>query len=141
MEESVFWKSYGLVTLLIIVCLYLLDLTVPPTEAFNAFSMITIACFSGVMVYVYYRSQVAIRSTDQFRFVRLMLMLFLVKFFLCVFLVAIFWKVRMPDNREAVLPFLMIYIFYTIFEVWFLSKIARESPGKMVDEQSEQQEQ
>lgn len=141
MEESVFWKSYGLVTLLIFVCLYLFDLAVPPTEAFNTFSMITVACFSGVLVFVFYRSRIAVRSTDQFRFVRLMLLLFLIKFFLCVFLVAIYWKVAVPDNREAVLPFLLIYIFYTIFEVWFLSKIAHESPGKETDDTSEQQEQ
>jgi hypothetical protein len=54
-----------------------------------------------------------------------MMILILVKMFVCIGLVVAYVKISSPDSKLFVLPFLTIYLIYTIFEIFVLQKIAR----------------
>lgn len=134
MPANIFWKQYFLVSTGIVVLLLVLHLIWPQSNAISPFSFAAMGLFSAVLIFAYMRSSMAVRSSDPYLFIRLMLMLFLVKFFICLILVAVYWKIAQPQSKLAILPFFLIYLIYTTFEVYFLDKIARYT-SKTEDDQ------
>lgn len=126
MDDSRFWKLFSFVTIIILIALAGMRIIWPGSMALSPFSFITVAVFSTILIMMYKRSKAAVISTDPYLFVRLMLVFFLLKFFLCLGLVALYWVLTIPSDKIAILPFFLIYLIYTTFEVYFLDKIAKQ---------------
>jgi hypothetical protein len=61
------------------------------------------------------------------------MMIIIVKMLVCVLIVAVYLKIVAPESKLFVLPFLVIYLIFTIFEVIVLERIARAETTDRVD--------
>ncbi len=50
------------------------------------------------------------------------------KMFLAFILVGIYYKTHAPSSKLFIVPFFVIYTAYTVFEVWFMTKLAKWKP-------------
>jgi hypothetical protein len=78
-----------------------------------------------IVILAYYSGRRAVLSKSKFRFVQLMMMLIVFKMLICVALVVAHMKIHQPPSKLFVIPFLAIYLIFTLFEIYVLEKLAR----------------
>lgn len=66
-------------------------------------------------------------SDNLFSFNNVVVASFLIKLFLSVGVIMFFERYFEPPSKNHILHFILVYIVYTIFEVYFLTKLARSS--------------
>lgn len=120
-----FWKYLVLIIIVTLGALMVWNLFLPKSDAFSTFTMICMATFTAINILAYYAAIRAINSKSKYRFVQLMMMLILFKMIICVGLVVAHVKINQPDTKLFVLPFLTIYLIFTLFEIYVLEKLAR----------------
>jgi hypothetical protein len=52
----------------------------------------------------------------------------LVKMVFSIVLLLVYKEVKQPLDGKFILPFLTIYLIFTIFETWFMVRLADEKP-------------
>ncbi|MDX1476935.1 MAG: hypothetical protein R3301_04485 [Saprospiraceae bacterium] len=129
MTTKTFWSLLGGTILIAGALLLLLDVLLPQSDAVSQFTMICTAVFVLINVLAYYLGIGAARSDNKYRFIHLMMILILVKMMICVALVLIYVRIGQPATKLFVIPFLAIYIIFTIFEIYVLQRVARIKPG------------
>lgn len=120
-----FWKYLLLIILVTLGALLLWDVFLPKSEAFSTFTIICMVTFTAINILAYFAAIRAVNSKSKYRFVQLMMMLILFKMMICVGLVVAHVKINQPDTKLFVLPFLTIYLIFTLFEIYVLEKLAR----------------
>jgi len=125
MTTGSFWKGLTAVIALSLATLWVMHALLPDIDAWGAFSLWTIAVFTAIVIGAFYLGQMAVRSESKARFIQLVMMIIFVKMMVCILLVGIYIKIEAPDSRLFVVPFLAIYLIFTIFEVIVLERIAR----------------
>jgi len=83
-------------------------------------SWIAIAFFTLLSILIFYFGDRSAKSDDKYMFVRIILMNVMFKIIACFGLVAIYYKLYNPSSRFFVLPFLMVYLIFTVFETYCL---------------------
>ena len=132
MSIGTFWKGLAGIILLTALVLLGLDFLVPASNALGGLSLLSTLVFSGILIGAYYLGQMAIHSASKSRFIQLVMMIIVIKMLVCVLIIAVYVKVVAPDTKLFVIPFLVIYLFFTIFEVIVLERIARtDSSGEI----------
>jgi hypothetical protein len=114
-----------LVTAFTICALFAWHIFLPESAAKSRFTLWCVITFVVINILAYYSGLRAATSKSNYRFIQLMMILILVKMFVCIGLVVAYVKISSPDSKLFVLPFLTIYLIYTIFEIFVLQKIAR----------------
>ena len=125
MSIGTFWKGLAGIILLTAAVLWGLDILFPASNALGQLSLISAIIFIAIVIGAYYLGQMAIRSASKSRFIQLVMMIIMIKMFVCVLIIAVYLKVVVPESKLFVLPFLVIYLIFTIFEVIILERIAR----------------
>jgi hypothetical protein len=77
-------------------------------------------------IFVFKLSLKVAESKDLNAFTRLIMYNLMIKLFMSIFIVLIYYKVVEPTERLFILPFIVIYLIFTIFEAMFLSRQARQ---------------
>ncbi|MDX1407278.1 MAG: hypothetical protein R3330_04070 [Saprospiraceae bacterium] len=134
MTTKTFWSLLGGTILLAALLLLALDALLPASDAVSQFTMICTAVFVMINVLAFFLGTGAARSANKYRFIHLMMILILVKMMICVALVLIYVRIGQPASKLFVIPFLMIYVIFTVFEIYVLQKVARIKPQEANDE-------
>ena len=109
-------------------CLHILEALAPQLQAVSMFTMLCIGVFSAIVGLAYILGARTAQSEARGRFVQLVMFLIVIKMLICVLLVVLHVKLNTPENKLFVIPFLMIYLIFTIFEVYVLERLARLKP-------------
>lgn len=83
------------------------------------FGVLSVLSFLGGKYYV--------KKSNKNAFSRFVMMLILGRLLLSIGVIIGYYKLAHPQSKLFLLPFFMVYLFYTIFEVVFLSAIGREA--------------
>ncbi|NRB47567.1 MAG: hypothetical protein HRU41_07825 [Saprospiraceae bacterium] len=88
-------------------------------------STVSLIFFTLLSIIVFHLGLRMIKSRNKNDFSRLVLGFTGFKMMLSVALVFIYQSVAEPTDRWFVIPFLLIYVLYTIFETYFLMRLGR----------------
>ncbi len=100
-------------------------------DAFAAYwdlSLVSIFVFIVMCCGLYFISKISVQSTNKHLFISIALGNLFVKFLVTAIILAGYYKLLHPSDTNFVLPYLIIYIAFTIFETVLILKI---SDGKI----------
>ena len=92
---------------------------------FTDFSLYAIAAFFILSYLMYYLGSKAAGSNNKYTFNNIIVGNMILKMFMCVIIVLVYKNAYNIQSRAFLLPFLIIYLSYTIFETYFLTKLAK----------------
>lgn len=105
--------------------LAVMNLILPGSEAFSSLSVTSSIGFGMIVVLAYYIGKKAAKSSSRFVFIRMTVVFIFVKMALGVALVVYHVRIELPGNKLFILPFLIIYLLFTIYEIYVLEKLGR----------------
>lgn len=124
MQRGTFFQQLFLLTLIVLLLLLALH-QLPSLQQDAPFSWLSLAFFVLLSIVTYFIAYRSVQHKNKFAFVNASLVMTFVKMVLCIALVAAYIKLTNPPSRTFILPFLGIYVIYTIFETYFLMKIGK----------------
>ena len=83
-------------------------------------SFIAIALFSSLSTFINVFGSLILKSENKYSFIRLVMVNVMIKVLASIATVWIYFKLYTPDNKFFLLPFLLVYLIFTIFETSFL---------------------
>ncbi|MEM9835522.1 MAG: hypothetical protein AAF828_03415 [Bacteroidota bacterium] len=90
-------------------------------------SIISVALFFLLSVLVFFLGRRTARSDNKFAFNNLVMGVTISKMFLSGGVIAAYALLAKPTDKIFVLPFFLIYLLFTAYEVYVLMKMARET--------------
>lgn len=125
MQPKVFFPKLGLVSAGASAVLAALHFAAPPVQAHWGFSIAAVLVSALVCVGLYYAGASSARSSNKYAFTNLVSVSVFGKMGLALAGLFIYRSVANPPNEWFVGIFLWCYIVFTIFEVWFMTKLAK----------------
>ncbi len=98
---------------------------VPVTAPYATFFWLSIGLYVLFSLVVHFFAKKAAASSNQLAFTNVTIGSMAAKLFVSIFLVVIYKKVAAPTDDFFVVPFLFVYLAYTIFETNFMIKLGR----------------
>lgn len=126
MRNSLFLRALVWTLIITAALLFLLRIIIP-FPYYNELSVAGLIAFTLLSFGVYYVGQNWAKSPNKYLYIHLVIYNLMAKLFVSFLLLALFYKLAKPEQDLFVLPFLVIYLCFTIFETFFMSKQARES--------------
>jgi len=121
MKEVAFYKGLGLS-----VCASLLFVAAANfflgDNAEWKLSLLSIILFATLSLVVYNMANRALNSSDKYLFVRIIILNVIVKILLSFALFLLFYYISKPSSRFFIVPFLLVYLIFTIFETNVLTR-------------------
>jgi len=97
----------------------------------NMLMYISIVLFTVLALGVYLLSERAARMGSKNFFMQIVMINTMVKMFGAVVAVIGYFYMTKPSSAKFIVPFLIVYVLYTIFDAWFMMKQSRNiSLGK-----------
>jgi len=114
-------------SIIIILCLLITSLSfiIPSLNTHIPFSVIIISLFSVLSLSIYYIGNHLANSSNKYLYNNLIIINVMLKIVLSVSAIIVYVKVTHPENNWYLLIFILIYILFTIFEVYFMTKQAK----------------
>ena len=125
MPNSLFYKYLVLVTVGCSAVLAALHFLLEPMRQHWSLSVACIIVFVVLSLGLYFASLSAAKSTSKVAFNGLISGSVFGKMVLAIAVLFIYQNTVKPDNQWFVGIFLFIYVVFTVFEVWFMTKLAR----------------
>ena len=97
-----------------------------PISQYILLGIIGLLFFIILSVFVFKVAGRMARSRDLNAFTRLIMYNLMIKLFLSFAIIWLYYSIVKPDERLFILPYIVIYLIFTIFEAMFLSKQARQ---------------
>jgi len=91
-------------------------------------SFYTVAMFALLSIFLFFFLKRSIFSSSKQLFISITLTNMLIKMFCSIALLLIYRELNQPPDGKFILPFLSIYLIFTIFETWFMVKLSDENP-------------
>ena len=91
-------------------------------------SVIGTVVFFVMSLLLFFFLNISLKSTNKQLFLSITLANMLVKMVTTIAILLIYRKFSAPPDNKFVFPFLIIYISFTIFETWFMVKLAHRKP-------------
>ena len=129
MNHRKFFTQLSFVSLGIIVVIFLFNL-VPAFQAFQSLSWISFFFFLALSVLMYFIGHFAANSSDKNSFLQIVMASTFFKMVLCLAIIISYAKIAKPESKLFVIPFLTIYIIFTIFETYYMMKLSYIKPNK-----------
>ncbi len=101
--------------------------TLTPLGDYQDLGWISILFFALISVGMYYLGQRAADSSNKNDFTNAVLGFIISKLLLSIAIIAVYLFTVQPASNFFVLPFFVVYLLFTIFEVSFLMKLGRTS--------------
>ena len=124
MNLSAFIKAL-IATVAISIGLYYLLIQFFPAFSYTDLTWIAIGMFGLISLLVFFLAQKASKSDNKYSFLNIVVMNLFMKIFLSFIVVVAYVKITQPADKWYLVPFTMIYLIFTIFETYFLSKAAK----------------
>ena len=96
---------------------------------FDQYSSVTwwsLGLFIPLSIGMYFFGEKASKSENKLLFHNLIIITIFAKMFLSVFTLLIYKKIFHPETKNFTLPFFLVYFIFTIFETYFMVKLAQK---------------
>ncbi len=93
-----------------------------PFQVFSYLSCIGFILFSSLMFFLTHRAAL---SADKNLFLQQVMATTFIKMLFCIIIVIGYFKLAMPPTKMYAVPFLIIYLIFTIFETYFMMKLSK----------------
>ena len=123
MKKNPFWKYFVFISLLVIIFLAIVSIF----DIFRADILLSIIGFifmASATAGFYLLSLKALKSTNKMAFIQLVMFNVIFKIVGFMVIAAFYFKIVHPTKKYFILPFLVIYFIYTIFETIYIYKLA-----------------
>lgn len=91
-------------------------------------SVMTVVLFTILSIVLYIALRISVKSTNKQLFISYTILNMIIRMVMSIGLLLMYREIYKPVDGKFVLPFLVIYILFTIFETSFMLKIADEKP-------------
>ena len=98
-----------------------------PLDAYLDITTWSLALFALFTIAMFFLGRKAARSKNGNLFLYIIIINVFVKLLGSFIIVFLYVEYKSPESNMFIVPFLMNYLFFTIFETYFLSKQAHES--------------
>ncbi len=126
MESSDFYKYLGGVIAVAIAGLLLLS-KVLSMHDHKLLGWLGLVFFIVLSIVIFMMGKAKAGSKDSNAFTRLIMYNLMIKMFSSVCIVFIYYVVTKPMEKLFIIPFVFIYFLFTIFEVFFLTRLSSQS--------------
>lgn len=127
MSTRNFFKYLLLLSLIVAIALFFFH-RLPQFQPFSTISWISLLFFISLSLMMYFVGYATAISQDKNAFSRMLLFFTASKMLLSVLILVAYYELAKPVSGLFVVPFLVIYVAYTIFETWFMMKLAKLKP-------------
>ena len=124
MNHRIFFIQLGVISLSTFLILFLLN-QIPQFSPFKTFSYISCLGFILFSAGMYFLSYRAAMSSDKSLFLQQVLITTFMKMGLCIFVIIGYFKLAEPSSKMYAVPFLIVYLIFTIFETYFMMKLSK----------------
>jgi len=98
-----------------------------PIDYATPFTVVTIVIFIGFCVALFYLGKRTAGAENKFLFTNVFMGVTMLKMFLCGGMIGAYAYLAGPENKLFVVPFFLSYMTFTLLEIIFLMKLARET--------------
>jgi len=126
MYPRYFFKYLAIVTASSAAFLGVLHVTAPQAQMHWKLAIATVLLFVLVCIGLFYAGSSAAKSSNKYAFTNLVSLSVFGKMVLTLAFLYVYQQVTHPENQWFVGIFLFCYVVYTSFEVWFMTKLAKE---------------
>lgn len=123
MKVSTFWYSFITLSILTLSLLF----WVHQFDTFRPHTLLAALIFSFmwlVTLFMFFLGRKAVQSSNKYMFIRLVIGSVMAKMMLILLIIVVYVKIAQPESKFFVLPFLGVYLIFSIFETLVLYKIA-----------------
>jgi hypothetical protein len=124
MSDQVFYKQFGItfgVAFLLVLISYFIKVLAP----YIGLSIAGFVFFNLLTLVIYIFAKRSLKSSNKYLFNNLVILNVMVKMFVSVGIIISFQRISQPSDNWYVVPFLVLYLIYTIFETYMLTKLAK----------------
>jgi len=94
---------------------------------YSPLSYATIAIYTAVSLLIYFLSERAANMKNKNFFMQIVMINTMIKMFISVVLVIGYYMTVRPTTNKFIVPFILIYIIFSIFETYFMMKQSRNA--------------
>ncbi|MFZ1749974.1 MAG: hypothetical protein WAU01_07270 [Saprospiraceae bacterium] len=91
----------------------------------SVYSSLMFLVLSVILLFFLSRS---LKSTNKQLFISFTMTNMLVKMFCSIVLLLVYKQINHPPDGKFIIPFIFIYALFTIFETWFMIRLAERKP-------------
>jgi hypothetical protein len=128
MSAKVFYRQLGLLTALTALGLFLL-VRFPLFQAHQALYWALLLFYILAAVFFFVIGKKTAGSDNKNAFILFVMGAVFIKMLLSMSVLVIYLKFAQPASKYFIIPFLAVYLVYTVFETYFLMKIGRIKPA------------
>lgn len=125
MQPGIFYKYLALITVGTSTLLAVLHFIAPPAQQHWKLAVASVLLFVLVCIGLYHAGASAAASSNKYAFTNLVSVSVFGKMVLALGFLYAYQQIAHPENQWFVGIFLLCYAVYTVFEVWFMSKLAK----------------
>ena len=92
-------------------------------KPYSDLSLISLIFFTLFSVVLFKGGEKSARNEDKLRFSQFFMLATGIKMFLSLLIILIYFLIVKPKTQYFIIPFFFIYFCYTVFEVYFLTKL------------------
>ena len=126
MTNQQFFSALAAVTAATATLLGVLHVLLEPMQMHLPLSVSTLVIFVLLCIGLFVAGKKTARSTSKVAFNGLVSASVFGKMLLAIAILFVYQETNKPTNQWFVGLFLLVYVIYTVFEVWFMTKIAKE---------------
>lgn len=119
--------KYMLIATALSIVLFFVCVAVIPVRPYIDVLGLAIAFFGGLTLIIYWQGERAQKTQQNKFFLYVVIVNVFVKLIGSFVFMFIYVKAKEPDDRYFLVPFLLTYLIFTIFETYILSEQARKS--------------
>lgn len=90
-------------------------------------SYLSVGMFAGLCLMIYRLSERASKMANKRFFMQIVMINTMIKMFGAVILVILYYKFAQPHTTLFIVPFIVVYIVFSIFETYFMMKQSRHA--------------
>lgn len=129
MSWITFFKQLILVSLLTAFLLFLIHLN-PEIAVYSQLSWVSCIFYILLSIFIFFFAYRAAFSENKNAFTIMIMSFVLAKMVFSVTFVLVYFQIIKPESSFFLVPFFVVYLIYTIFETYFMTKLARINPDK-----------
>lgn len=96
----------------------------PPYDQYLDLSLIGLAILNVFNLLIYYRARYLSKHSYDKKYMHLIFKNFLIKLIIVIGPPVLYYLKKQPEDSFFVIPFVVIYLVFTIFETWYLNQSA-----------------
>lgn len=125
MSNKTFFSHLAIVTVSTAALLGTLLFLLPQARAHSAFAGATVLLFVLICIGLFFAGRSAAGSSSKLAFNNLVSVSVFGKMLVAVAALFVYQQATQPENSWFVGIFLLVYVVYTVFEVWFMTRLAK----------------